>query len=106
MTDFKMIKKSDRVVLSGEVDVSNAVFFKSSLYDIADEARDHVILDLEHLRYIDSAGMGILVGAYKRLQQKSLMLRVVRPVENIRKLFSVTRLDTLIHVSDSWEETT
>ncbi|MFO7635810.1 MAG: STAS domain-containing protein [Clostridia bacterium] len=104
MTEYDISVQGDHVQLKGELDVSNVASFKGRLYDIIDQAEKNLTLDMEELRYIDSAGLGILVGAYKRLKQKQLGMTIIHAMDNIRKLFSVTKLDTMIPIGGAREE--
>ena len=61
-----------------------------------------VVLDLQHLTYVDSAGLGGLVSIYKLLTpSRRLCLTSVAP--RIVELLHFTRLDTLFDVIESVE---
>jgi anti-sigma B factor antagonist len=96
MTFFEIIKRGSGAAVTGEIDVSNCTTFKEQLYNYIESSNADVIMDFKDLAYIDSAGLGILVGAYKRLKQKELKLSIINMNDNIRKLFTITKLDTLI----------
>ncbi len=98
MVKLKVIGQGNIVFLSGEVDVGNCGVFKEELGKIIEKATDDVTLDLSALDYIDSAGLGILVGVYKRLQEKNFSMKVVNANEYIKKLFRITKLETLFTV--------
>lgn len=98
MVGLKVTGKGDAVFLSGEVDVGNCSVFKEELGKFVEGAAADVTIDFESLVYIDSAGLGILVGMFKRLQEKELTMKVVNTNDYIRKLFRITKLDTLFVV--------
>ena len=52
----------------------------------------HLILDLENVEFMDSTGLGVLVGALKRVRNHDGSLSVVRTQENIIKIFRITGL--------------
>lgn len=99
MTDYNINKHEEKYYIKGEIDVSNCDQFKEKLYEIVDTTKTDLQLDFSDLRYIDSAGLGILVGTYKRLKEVDLKLIISGSSENIKKLFYITKLDTLIDVT-------
>ena len=98
MIGLKVIGKGDTVFLSGEVDVGNCSVFKEELGKAIEKASGNVTIDFKSLDYIDSAGLGILVGGFKRLQEKGYTLKVINTNDYIGKLFRITKLDTLFSV--------
>ena len=98
MVELKVIKEGDTIFLSGEVDVGNCGIFKEELGKAVENTERDITLDLSDLDYIDSAGLGILVGVFKRLDEKGLSLRVVNSNDYIKKLFRITKLETLFAV--------
>lgn len=57
-----------RIVLSGEIDISTAPEFKTKLHELIGDGDSDIELLCEDLSYIDSAGLGILVGALKKVK--------------------------------------
>jgi len=98
MGGLKILGKGNTVFLSGEVDVGNCGVFKEELGKVIEKATGNVTLDFESLDYIDSAGLGILVGVFKRLKEKELTMEVVNANDYIKKLFRITKLETLFTV--------
>lgn len=98
MKNLQIEKKEGAVYLTGEVDVGNCSLFKEELNGIIEESDGMFKLDFSNLSYIDSAGLGILVGIYKRLTEKSRELTVINANDYIKKLFRITKLDTLFKV--------
>jgi anti-sigma B factor antagonist len=98
MVGLKIIGKGSTVFLSGEVDVGNCGIFKEELGKAVENATEDITLDFGSLDYIDSAGLGILVGVFKRLREKDLEMTVANSNDYIKKLFRITKLDTLFKV--------
>ncbi len=98
MVGLKIVGKGNIIFLSGEVDVGNCGVFKEELGKAIEKATGDVTLDFATLDYIDSAGLGILVGVFKRLQEKELTMEVVNANDYIKKLFKITKLETLFRV--------
>jgi anti-sigma B factor antagonist len=88
-----------KVFIAGEVDIYTAQQFKDKLYNIVDSSGKDLVIDCSGLKYIDSTGLGIFVGALKktRLAGRSIQLENIR--DNIRKLFVITGLDKLFIIT-------
>lgn len=82
-----------KILLKGEVDISTAPEFKTRLYELVGEGDKDIELFCEELSYIDSTGLGILVGALKRVKKNENSVYIYRLKDNIKKLFRITGLD-------------
>ena len=79
--------------VKGEIDIYSAPDFKESLYQSINNVQQNIILDCRDLSYIDSMGLGILVGALKRVREKDHNITIRNPRNTVRKLFRITGLD-------------
>lgn len=81
------------VTMSGELDESNATYAKATLDDLflADNF-NQVIIDLSELSFMDSTGVGILIGRYKKLKQKNIPIYICNPSKHAEKIFNMTGL--------------
>ena len=70
---------------------------------LADAQVDGVILDLESINYMDSTGLGELVGHLGRFQDSGKRLKHVNPNETIAKLMKLTKLDQVFKIYASEE---
>lgn len=84
-----------RISLGGELDVSTADELKKQLHKLVDEKNIDIRLNLEDLDYIDSTGLGIMIGILKRLKIESKEVYIEKPKNNVRKIFSITGLDKI-----------
>jgi anti-sigma B factor antagonist len=84
-----------RIYVSGEIDIYNTEQLKSKLYEAVDENKSDIHIDCEGLKYIDSTGLGIFVGALKRSREKGRKVYIENARDNIKKLFDITGLDKL-----------
>ncbi len=71
---------------------------------LADGSVEGVILDLENINYMDSTGLGELVGYLGRFQGSGKRLKLVNPNNTIIKLLQLTRLDQVFKVYTSEEK--
>jgi anti-sigma B factor antagonist len=84
-----------RIFINGEIDIYTAREFKEKLYNIVDSNQKDLKIDCRELNYIDSTGLGILVGALKKTKQNGNDIFVENLKDNIKKLFLITGLDKL-----------
>jgi len=91
--DSSIEKGKIKIFLKGEVDISTAPEFKTRLYELVGEGDKDIELFCEELSYIDSTGLGILVGALKRVKKNENNVYIYRLKENVKKLFRITGLD-------------
>jgi len=81
------------ISVNGEVDIYSAPSFKESLYQSINDVTQDIVLDCSGLTYIDSMGLGILVGVLKRVREKGCNMIIRNPRSTVRKLFKITGLD-------------
>lgn len=78
------------VVVEGEVDVSNAGELRDVLNAAADEGpAKPITVDLADVSYIDSTGIGVLVGAKNRATQAGTSFVVTNPQRNVARVLSL-----------------
>jgi anti-sigma B factor antagonist len=89
---------------SGEIDIDTVDLLRSAVTDALRADCRHLVVDLNQASYIDSAGLGVLVGTYKRLEasQGSLTVRCREP--RVLRLFAITGLTDLFHIDMSVPE--
>lgn len=87
------------VTVAGEIDLSTVPRLRGQLADLANDG-DHVVVDLERVRFIDAAGLGVLARAATEADAHGGSLRVVTSRPRIRRLFSICGLDR--HVRLAW----
>lgn len=83
------------VKLTGEVDIYNANDLKEKLINLLQENETDIKLDCKELEYIDSTGLGILIGILKRLKNIEKNIIITNPKSNISKLLKITGLDQI-----------
>lgn len=86
------------LAIRGEVDVSTSAALRDELYGIVDTGARRVVVDCSEMDFIDSSGLGVLVGALKRVREKDgeIVLRSLNP--SARKVFEITGLTKLFTI--------
>jgi len=66
--------------------------------DLAVRGQKNIVLNLHDVAYVDSSGIGDLVGSATTLRKQGGDLKIVNPSMVVQKLLRVTRVDTVIEV--------
>ena len=83
---------SSIIAASGEIDVATAPDLTAALDLMIDRGATAISVDMEHVTFIDSSGLGALVTALKRAQQTDATLTLVNLSGSARKVFEITGL--------------
>jgi anti-sigma B factor antagonist len=57
------------------------------------------VLNLADVPYIDSFGLGQLIAIWTSIRSKSGQMTLLRPTDQVRRLFQITKLDSVFHLS-------
>ncbi|AOT70453.1 STAS domain-containing protein [Geosporobacter ferrireducens] len=83
------------VMVAGEIDIYTANCLKETLINLINERNTDIQINCEELDYIDSTGLGVLIGALKRLKQDNKNIIITKPKQNISKLLNITGLNKI-----------
>ncbi len=78
-----------KVLVVGEVDVSNADELRAALDAALPETAGELVADLSQPTYIDSTGIGVLVGAAHRAAEAGKKLVVAQPQKNVARVLEL-----------------
>lgn len=91
------------VRLDGQFDFSHVATARAAINQRIEDGATNIVVNLDGLEYIDSAGLGLLVGTLARMRDRKGVLSVVCRSPRIRRVFDITRLTQLIALHDSEE---
>ncbi len=89
------------VKVAGEVDVSNASELRDAIDAKLPETAGELVIDLADVPYIDSTGIGVLVGAAHRAQEKGLSLVVCRPQRNVARVLGMLGVEKDLNIREA-----
>jgi anti-sigma B factor antagonist len=78
--------------MTGAIDVFTAPKLRQQVIDLVDDGARHIVGDLRGVDFLDSTGLGILVGGLKRLRLRQGSLTLVTSGGRILELFDITGL--------------
>jgi anti-sigma B factor antagonist len=98
--------EGDKTVLSvgGEIDVYTAPKLREQIVQLVEDGRYHLVVDMEDVEFLDSTGLGVLVGGLKRVRAHDGSLRLVCTQERILKIFRITGLTKVFPIHGSVAE--
>ena len=80
------------VNIDGEIDIYTAPRLRELLIDLVGKGRYQLVVNLEKVGFLDSTGLGVLVGGLKRVRPHDGSLDLVCTQERILKIFKITGL--------------
>ncbi|NQT51469.1 STAS domain-containing protein [bacterium] len=87
--------------VQGYLDAHTTPQFEEQLQAVRDGGVLRIVIDCEHLDYISSAGLGILVDTYRELLPKHGEIKVAAMTPAIRDIFDILGFSKIIHVYPS-----
>lgn len=100
------VRKRDSVPvieLSGEVDAYTSARFREIMLDIIDSEGASIVISMVQVEYIDSSGLGALVGGLKRVSERNGKIVIVCDKPQVRKVFEITGLEKVFPIYDTEE---
>lgn len=103
--DIKPEHDGDAMVyrLKGSLDFETAPSLRAALIEAADEGKHDIVVDLTHLEFLDSSGLGALIGAHKRALEHEGRVRLIISPGPIERLLTITGLMNVLAVYPSIE---
>ena len=111
MADELVLERDTRgdwtvVAVRGEVDLYTAPRLKELLAELTSAGQHRIAVDLGQVEFMDSTGLGVLVGALKRCKEGSGALALIAPRDSVSKVLTITGLDKVFSIHDSVDAAT
>lgn len=82
--------------VSGELDLHTSPTLRDDVFELLEEGTSRLAIDLEHVGFMDSSSIGILVMALKRIREKDGDLALVGVNGSPLKVLALTGIDRLL----------
>lgn len=92
------------IAVAGEIDLYTAPDLKQLLTQVIEDGATGVVMDLSETTFLDSTGLGVLIGGLKRLRSRDGALAVVNVDDSISRTFEITGLDQIFTIRASRDE--
>lgn len=85
----------------GDLDLATAPALREDFVQLSAAGPTLVVLDLEKVDFLDSVGLSVIIGGYKRLQHQGGHLHLAGARALVRRVLGLTRVDAMIPTYDS-----
>ena len=92
------------VTLRGEIDVYTAPRLRQALIDLVSQGATDIVVDMDKVDFLDSTGLGVLVGGLKRVKSNDGDLKLVVTQDRIMKIFDITGLSKVFPIHGSLDD--
>ena len=87
--------------VEGEIDISTAPQLRELLIELVSQGNYQLVVDMDKVGFVDSAGMGVLVGALSRVQAHDGSLDLVCTRERVLNIFKITGLTKIFDIYET-----
>lgn len=104
---LQSIRDGERLIvrLAGELDHCCAQSVRRELDAlIADRSVRTLILDFTTLQFMDSSGIGVILGRYRQMRDRGGQVAVIHMNRHIARIFHMSGMDRVIHQLDKPQE--
>ncbi len=104
--DLKLEKAGDVVVVRprGNLDIQNSTDFRNAVKSTISDGNVKIVIDLAHVSFIDSSGLGALVACLKSANQEGGSIKLARLTSEVRIVIELTRLHHVFSVFHTVED--
>lgn len=81
--------------ITGRLDTTTAPNLEATVNELAEDVKE-LVFDMSELEYISSAGIRVLLGAYKKMNSNMGIMRIEKAGEMVREVFEMTGLTQMI----------
>jgi anti-sigma B factor antagonist len=89
------------VSVGGEIDVYTAPKLRDKITELVADGRYHIVIDMEAVEFLDSTGLGVLVGGLKKVRAHDGSLELVCTQDRLLKIFRITGLAKVFAIHGS-----
>ena len=92
------------IEVEGEVDMFTSPKLREAIVRTVDTGSYRILVDLEGVTFMDSTGLGTLVGGLKRVKEHDGILALVCSSRSVMRVLTITGLNNVFSISSSVEE--
>jgi anti-sigma B factor antagonist len=87
--------------VSGRITLGEgASVLRNAIRDLTSRGHNKILLDLDHVTYIDSVGLGMLVSGFTTVRSQGGQLKLLNLTRSVKDLLTITKLVTIFEVYD------
>ena len=96
--DFELVT----LEITGRLDTTTAPNLQSAIDEISNDTKE-LIFDMSGVEYISSAGIRVLIGAYKKMSIHQGTMRIEKANDMVRDVFEMTGLSEMLEKSKKYK---
>ena len=89
------------VAVGGEIDVYTAPKLRDKITELVGDGQYHLVIDMESVEFLDSTGLGVLVGGLKKVRAHEGTMEIVCNQDRLLKIFRITGLAKVFTIHES-----
>jgi anti-sigma B factor antagonist len=89
------------IAVGGEIDVYTAPKLRDKITELVGDGIYDIIVDMEAVEFLDSTGLGVLVGGLKKVRAHDGSLELICTQDRLLKIFRITGLAKVFVIHDS-----
>lgn len=90
--DFELVT----LVITGRLDTTTAPNLEAAIKELSADTKE-LVFDVSELEYISSAGIRVLLGAYKKMNSNDGIMRIEKANETVSEVFEMTGLSEMLN---------
>ncbi len=94
------------VTVRGQLDVATAPDFQQALMQAQFDGSSRVVVDLGGVEFLDSMGLGVIVGAIKRARTQAGEIALAAPNDRVRQVLESSGVAEIVPVVGAVEDVT
>jgi anti-sigma B factor antagonist len=104
--DLNVSERDECAVLAvtGELDVATAPQLRQEAVRLTTLGQSRIVIDLSGVDFLDSTGLGVIVGVLKRARTHGGDLVVAGAEDHVRKVFDITRISDVVAMYDTADD--
>jgi anti-sigma B factor antagonist len=93
------------IELSGNlVGGENAELFRKKLYELIEQKKKNIVVDMTNVKMVNSTGIGILISGLTTLKNARGDLKLAHISDNVKGVLNITRLNNVFHIYSNVDE--
>ncbi len=92
------------VEFTGDISTYNVSKFKTMLFDLIDGDNLSIVIDMKHLNFFDSSGIGVIMAGHKKMQALQGHFALLNVSPEIMQVLVLATLDKFFVIYDDYDE--
>ena len=92
------------VAVGGEIDVYTAPKLRDKITELVGDGHHDLVIDMEEVDFLDSTGLGVLVGGLKKVRAHDGSMELVCTQDRLLKIFRITGLAKVFTIHESVDQ--